>query len=89
MEKNLSDEEFSRIVEWVYHVLEKEHNNNNNVVVEIETIDDILILILKQKMEVMTIWNNERNFTPNLTVSTLWRIFNLLMVYKEDIYFPQ
>ena len=86
MEKNLSDEEFSRIVEWVYHVLEKKHNNN--VGVEIETIDDILILILKQKMEVMTIWNNERNFTPNLTVSTLWRIYNLLMVYKEEIYAP-
>lgn len=86
MEKNLSDEEFNRIEEWIYHALEKEFNNC--VSVEIETIHDILVLILKQKMEVITIWNNERNFIPNLTLSILWRIYNLLMVYNEDIYFP-
>jgi len=45
VEKDLSGEEFSRIVEWVYHALEKDHNNG--VLVELETIHDILILILK------------------------------------------
>lgn len=56
---------------------------------ELAVVYDILVLILKQKMEIMTIWNNEKNFIPKISLNTLWRVYNLLLEYKENIYFQK
>ncbi|EAS05190.2 CnjB protein (macronuclear) [Tetrahymena thermophila SB210] len=84
--KQINEDVMKHLVRWIYSNLSQKDGTNK---IKLETVENVVRLVVQQKMEVMTIWNNESNFIPNISIQTLWDIFNLMINYKDEIYFPR
>ncbi|KAL4426649.1 hypothetical protein ABPG74_018727 [Tetrahymena malaccensis] len=84
--KQINEDVIKHLVRWIHSNLCQKNGSNQ---IKLQTVENVVRLIVQQKMEVLTIWNNQSNFIPNLSIQTLWDIFNLMIVYKDEIYFPR
>ncbi|KAL4465698.1 hypothetical protein ABPG72_012380 [Tetrahymena utriculariae] len=84
--KQINEDVMRHLVRWIHSNLSQKEGTYK---IKVQTVENVVRLIVQQKMEVLTIWNNESNFIPNLSIQTLWDIFNLMIVYKDEIYFPR